>query len=129
MHHVDVESLAPGFVVVLHGERGDIGDQNVDSAQRLRAIGDEFLQRGLVGHVDVRSISVHAFSREILDRGLHLVGVAGADGDARAFLRENIRSGAPDAFGAARSPPRAGPSIRDPCSPPSLQFGGRAFES
>ena len=66
-----------------------------------RAVGDEFLKRGLVGHVDVRSVGVYAFGLQILDRGLHLVRVAGADGDACAFLRENIRSGAPNAFGAA----------------------------
>ena len=37
---------------ILRGERGDVGDQNVDAAERLRAVGDEFLKRGLVGHVD-----------------------------------------------------------------------------
>ena len=99
---------------VLQGERGDIGDENVNSAERLRAFGDEFLQRGLVGHVDVRSISVHAFSREILDRGLHLVGVTGADRDACAF-RAKISA-------AARPMPLVPPvtTARRPFNPRSM---------
>ena len=101
MHHVDVEGLAPRFIVVLQGERGDIGDQNVDSAERCRAVGDEFLQRRLVGYVDVRSVGAYAFRLQILDRSFHPVRVAGADGDACAFLRENIRGSAANAFGAA----------------------------
>ena len=101
VHHVDVEGLAPRFLDILRGERGDVGDQNVDSAERRRAVGDEFLKRGLVGHIELGAEGVHAFGLQVLDRGLHLVRVAGADRDACAFLGENIRSRAPDAFGAA----------------------------
>ena len=70
-------------------------------AERGGAVGDEFLERGLVGHVDVSAEGVHALGLERLDRGLHLVRVAGADRDACAFVGENIGSGAPDALGAA----------------------------
>ena len=89
------------FFGVLRGERGDVGDENVDSAKRLRAVGDEFLKRGLVGHVDAGPVGGHPFCHQVLNRGLHLVRVACADGDACAFLGENICSRAADAFGAA----------------------------
>ncbi len=65
VHHVDVERLAPGFLDVLRGERGDVGDQNVDSAERRRAVGDEFRERGLVGHVDRGAERVHAFRLQV----------------------------------------------------------------
>ena len=52
VHHVGFESLLPGFLVVLHGERRDIGYENVDPAERGGAVADKTLERGLVRNVD-----------------------------------------------------------------------------
>src|SRR6202020_3118160 len=76
-------------------------DQNVDAAKRGRAVADKFLQRSLVGHVDIGAEGGHGFGLEVLDCGLHLVCIARTNGDACAFLGENVRSSAPDSFGAA----------------------------
>ena len=53
VHHVDdAGSLVPRFLVVLNGKRRDIGDENVDPAERGGAVRDEALERRLVRHVD-----------------------------------------------------------------------------
>jgi hypothetical protein len=51
VHHVDLEGRPPRLLVVLHRERRDIRDQNIDTPQRLRTVGDEGLQRRLGGLV------------------------------------------------------------------------------
>ena len=51
-HHVDLEPLAPGFLVHALGQRADIGDEDVEPAQRVRRLADPGLHRRDVGDVD-----------------------------------------------------------------------------
>ena len=51
-HHVDLEPAAPGGLVHALGEGADIGDKDVEPAERLAGLADPASQRGKIGNID-----------------------------------------------------------------------------
>ena len=102
MHHVDLETLIPGVLIVLHGQRRDIGDHDVDAAQRGGALLHPGLQSRLVGDVERLAEGRDALGAQRGDGLVYLRLVPRTDGDMHPLVGENVGAAPTDALAAAR---------------------------
>jgi hypothetical protein len=100
-HHVDLEAAAPRFLVHAHRQRADIGDKDVDTAERRGGFADPLLQRREIGDVDRAARSFDAFLLERGDGFGDRPGAARAQRDVATFLGELFDDGPADAACAA----------------------------
>ena len=99
--HVDLELVPPCLLGVAHVQGADVGDDDVDAAQRLGRVGDPGLQRRLVGDVERRAVRGHALGPQRRHGRLDLAGIAGADRDVGALVGEDVGAAPADALAAA----------------------------
>ena len=90
------------LLVAADGERRDVGDDDVDPAELGRHVAHPLLQRRAVAHVDGPAGGPDALGLQRRDRGVDIVGVAGADGDVGSLVGERLGDRPPDAPGSAR---------------------------
>ncbi len=103
MHHVGLEGAAPGVLVVLHRERGDIGDENVEPSRAP--------WRSPRRSLRARACRRHRRSRRKRSRPWLAAprrcprlrpALARANRDIGAFVGENVGASPADALAAAR---------------------------
>ena len=118
MHDVDLELLAPGLLGVLGVDRRDVGDDDVDAAERVAGVRHPGLERRLVGHVERLAVGRHAPRLQRLDRGRDLALVARADRDVRPLVGQDVGAAPADALAAAGDDgaPALEPEIHGPPS-------------
>ena len=95
--HVELEVGFPRCRVAALRHRTSVRDEHVDAAEFVPGFRDPGLQRGTVGDVDRGAGRLDALVFERGHRVFHLICIARADRDVRAFGGEGIRDGASDA--------------------------------
>ena len=100
-HDVDLEAAPPGFLVHALGERADIGDEDVEAAERLGGLRHPGAQRLGVGHVDHAAPALHPLAGERRDGLVHRGFVARAQRHIASLGRQLLGDGAADAARAA----------------------------
>ena len=75
-HHVDLEALTPSVLVHALCQGADIGDKNVDAAERARRLANPTLERREVGDIDRSAPGLDALLLECSDGLGHRAGAA-----------------------------------------------------
>ena len=102
MHDVDIEAFLEFFGRGVGREPAGIGDEDVEPAERLGAIGDPGFQRRRVGDIDGPGEDLGALGFERARGFGDLASVARTNGDRAAFGDETLGDGKPDAAGRSR---------------------------
>ncbi len=89
------------LVVHALGQRADIGDEDVEAAERLGGLVDPGAQRLCVGHIYPPAPALHAQIRERRHNLVHYGLMASAQRDIAALGRQQLGDGATDPARAA----------------------------
>ncbi len=100
-HDVDLQAAPPGIVVHALRQRADIGDEDIETAERRRSLDHPGAQRLGVGNIRDTAPALHPFAGESRHRFAHRRLVAGADRHVAALVRQQFGDGAADAARAA----------------------------
>ena len=100
-HHVDLEALAPGVLVHPLRQRADIGDKDVNPAERARRCADPVFQRRQIGDVHRAAPGLHILLFERRHRLGDRAGAARAQRDITTLLGQQIADRAADAARSA----------------------------
>ena len=100
-HDVDLQAAPPGIVVHALRQRADIGDEDVETAERVGCLGDPPAQPVNVGDIDPAAPGFDAVVRQPRHSLVHCGLMASAQRDVAALGRQQLGDGTPDAARAA----------------------------
>jgi hypothetical protein len=117
----------PVLFLVADGQRADVGDHGVETAERFGGFDHPGLERRAVGDVERPAEGPHAGLLDGLGGGDDVGFGPSAESDVGAFGGEKVHAGPADALGAAGHERPPAPQLKiHPCPPSSPVRAGEA---